>query len=135
VEKLGLSFHNIRGLHKVVDGIQPRAAWKSWQLWHKSDPQDKHTIHYRNPCEVISSLLGDPSFAKNIVYRPKKIFTNGSKMSRIYTEMWTGDWWHNVQVSDSIYLRCYVLFNVTNYFQLGQATKRSDGCTCDLGHR
>jgi hypothetical protein len=101
VDKLGLSFHNIRGLHQVVDSIPPRAQWKTRQLWYKSDPNDKHTIYHRNPCDVISSLLGNPAFANDIVYRPKKIFTNSSKTARIYNEMWTGDWWHSVQVSIS----------------------------------
>ncbi|KAG1845829.1 hypothetical protein F4604DRAFT_1595367 [Suillus subluteus] len=98
VDKLGLSFHNIRGLHQVVNGVPARAQWKTRQLWYKSDPEDKHTIYYRNPCDVMQSLLGNPAFTNDIVYRPKKIFTDSSKNTRIYNEMWTGDWWHSVQV-------------------------------------
>ncbi|KAG1800739.1 uncharacterized protein HD556DRAFT_1438739 [Suillus plorans] len=63
VDKLGLSFHNIRELHQVVDGVPPRAQWKTRQLWYRSNPEDKHTIYYRNPCEVTQSLLGNPAFA------------------------------------------------------------------------
>ncbi|OJA08360.1 hypothetical protein AZE42_12198 [Rhizopogon vesiculosus] len=46
VDKLGLSFHNICGLHQVVDSIPPRAQWKTCQLWYKSDPNEKHTIYH-----------------------------------------------------------------------------------------
>jgi len=97
-EKLGLSYHNIRGLHKVVDSVPERAKWKRRELWYKSDPEDKHVIHYRDPKEVISALLGNPVHAKDIVYRPRKIFKNASKTTRIYNEMWTGEWWNTVQV-------------------------------------
>jgi Plavaka transposase len=98
-EKLELSYHNIRGLHKKVDSVPPRAKWKTRELWYKSDPEDKHIIHYRDPKELISALLGNPAHAKDIVYRPKKVFTDSMKTSRIYNEMWTGEWWNTVQVS------------------------------------
>ena len=77
----------------------PRAKWKTRELWYKSDPDDKHIIYYRDPKEVISALLGNPAHAKDIVYRPRKIFTDSSKTTRIYNEMWTSDWWNTVQVS------------------------------------
>ncbi|KAG2073090.1 hypothetical protein BDR04DRAFT_1011809 [Suillus decipiens] len=54
-------------------------------------------IYYRNPCDIMQSLLGNPAFANDIVYRPKKIFTDSSKSTRICNEMWTGDLWHSVQ--------------------------------------
>ena len=100
-EKLELSYHNIRGLHKKVDSVPARAKWKTRELWYKSDPEDKHIIHYRDPKELISALLGNPAHAKDIVYRPKKVFTDSMKTTRIYNEMWTGEWWNTVQVSVS----------------------------------
>lgn len=48
--------------------------------------------------EAVRSLLGDPALASDIVYKPRKVFTNGDKTDRIYTEVWTGQWWHVVQV-------------------------------------
>ncbi|KAG1884783.1 hypothetical protein F4604DRAFT_1977115 [Suillus subluteus] len=94
---LWLSYHNVRGLHKMVDSIPPHAKCKTRELWYKSDPDNKHIIHYRDPKEVISALLGNPAHAKDIVYCPRKIFTDSSKMTRIYNEMWTGEWWNTVQ--------------------------------------
>lgn len=82
----------------MVDSVPERAKWKRRELWYKSDPEDKHVIHYRDPKEVISALLGNPAHAKDIVYRPRKIFKNASKTTRIYNEMWTGEWWNTVQV-------------------------------------
>ena len=82
----------------MVDSIPERAKWKRCELWYKSDPEDKHVIHYRDPKEVISALLGNPAHAKDIVYQPRKIFKNASKTTCIYNEMWTGEWWNTVQV-------------------------------------
>jgi hypothetical protein len=48
--------------------------------------------------EAVKSLLGDPALASHIVYKPTKVFTNDDKTDRIYTELWTGQWWHVVQV-------------------------------------
>jgi len=46
----------------------------------------------------MTSLLGNPVHAKDIVYHPKKIFRDKEKSARIYNEMWTGKWWHAIQV-------------------------------------
>ena len=76
----------------MVNSVPDRAKWKTRELWYKSDPEDKHIIHYRNPKELISALLGNPVHAKDIIYCPKKVFTDSIKTPRIYNEMWTGEW-------------------------------------------
>jgi hypothetical protein len=103
-EKLGLSYHNIRGLHQVVDSIPGRAEWKTKILSFDDKPQHKHAIHFRDPLEAIRALLGNPAHAKDIVYKPKKIFSDSSKAKHIYNEMWTGKWWHAIQVSLASYI-------------------------------
>ena len=57
--------------HEVMDDFHEGIL----ELWYKSDPEDKHIIHYHDPKELISALLGNPAHAKDIVYRPKKVFT------------------------------------------------------------
>lgn len=93
-----LTYHNTRGLHKLVDSIPARAKWKLKELWFKSDPDHKHFIYYRDVLEAIEALLGNPAHAKDIVWKPRRVFTNAVKTKRIYNEMWTGDWWWAVQV-------------------------------------
>jgi hypothetical protein len=97
-ERLELSYHNTRALHKVLDDIPPRAEWHSKKLAFEDRPEDEYTIYYRNPIDAMRSLLGSPAHAKDIVYRPKKIFRDKEKSVRIYNEMWTGKWWHAIQV-------------------------------------
>lgn len=97
-EKLGLSYHNTRALHKSLDAIPPRAEWHSKKLAFEDRPNDEYNIYYRNPIDAIQSLLGNPVHAKDIVYCPKKIFRDHTKSVRIYNEMWSGKWWHAIQV-------------------------------------
>jgi hypothetical protein len=35
-------------------------------------------------------------------YVPKKVYTDEDGRVRLYDEMWTGEWWWNMQVSDSV---------------------------------
>ena len=52
-----MSYHNTRGLHKLVDQVPPRAQWKTQEIWFKDSPDDKHVIHYRDPLEQLGELL------------------------------------------------------------------------------
>ncbi|KAF9226844.1 hypothetical protein BS17DRAFT_794275 [Gyrodon lividus] len=83
INQLGLSYHNICGLHQI--------------LWFKCDPDDKHFLHHCSPLEAIETLLGNPTYSKDVVYRPKCIFTDATKKTRIYHEMWTRNWWYGIQ--------------------------------------
>ncbi|KAJ7215557.1 hypothetical protein GGX14DRAFT_562771 [Mycena pura] len=97
-DKLGLSYKNIRGLHQIVDDIPERAeTWMTKSLSFPDRSGEKHIIRYRDPLAAIRSLLGNPAHAKDIVYVPKKVFSDAKRDNRIYNEMWTGKWWTAVQ--------------------------------------
>ncbi len=100
VDKLGLSFANTRGLHQVIEKIPERAGrWQLSKLHFEDDiTGEVHYVRHRNPVEAVKCLWGDPELSKHLVYRPKKVFSGPEKNHRIYNELWTGDWWHNVQV-------------------------------------
>ncbi|KAJ7778044.1 hypothetical protein DFH07DRAFT_1036563, partial [Mycena maculata] len=96
--KLGLSYSNIRGLHQIVDSIPERAGeWTSKTLSFPDRPDEKYLIRYRDPLTAIQTLLGNPAHAKDIVYVPKKVFSDSKRDNRVYNEMWTGKWWSGVQ--------------------------------------
>lgn len=61
-------------------------------------PDELYLLRMRNPVEAIRGLWGDPALAKHLVYRPRKIFANATKANRIYSEMWSGNWWYAAQV-------------------------------------
>ena len=103
MDKVGLSYSNSRSLLRCVENVPARAEWQSAALSFKDMPQDKYMLHYRSPIEAIKALLGDLALAKDIVYKPKRIFMNASKEKRVYNEMWTGTWWEETQVSTSVF--------------------------------
>ena len=89
----------MRELHQKVDSLPERAGvWKERLLFFQDKTDDAFIIRYRDPLEAIKTLLGDPAFAQDIVYKPRKIFSKGSQ-NRIRNEMWTGSWWFAMQVS------------------------------------
>ncbi|KAJ3859983.1 hypothetical protein EV359DRAFT_75404 [Lentinula novae-zelandiae] len=58
------------------------------ELWH------------RDILECISELMGNPAFNEKQEYAPRREFRemkNGIPCNRQYSEMWTANWWWNVQ--------------------------------------
>ncbi|KAJ3967517.1 hypothetical protein EV361DRAFT_973150 [Lentinula raphanica] len=99
-ERLGLSFDNARSMLNKVDQLPDRCGpWFVKQLSFKDRPQEEFTVRYRDPVEAIRALWGDPSLAKDLVYQPGKLFRRSkcTEDERIYSEMWTGSFWHAVQ--------------------------------------
>jgi hypothetical protein len=52
----------------------------------------------RDPVECIERLIGNPAFKDSISYVPERVYADDSLTSRRYDEMWTADWWWDVQV-------------------------------------
>ena len=98
-DRLGLSYHNTRELLKRVDSLPERAEWQERWLSFKDRPDEKHLLQFRDIIQAIRALLGNPDHADRIVYRPRRIFQDATRKHCIYSEMWTGQWWHAVQVS------------------------------------
>ncbi|PPQ75356.1 hypothetical protein CVT26_015158 [Gymnopilus dilepis] len=98
VEKLGLSYHNIRALHQKIDSIPERAGvWETKHLFFNDDPNEKYTIRFRDPIEAIKSLWKDPELSPHMFFRPAKVYTNKDREIRIFSEMHTSKWWHVCQ--------------------------------------
>lgn len=51
----------------------------------------------RDPVECISKLISNPAFAECISYVPERVYSSASGKSRRYDEMWTADWWWEMQ--------------------------------------
>jgi hypothetical protein len=101
VEKLGLSFHNVRAMNQKVDAMPDRAGkWKTTSLSfrERSDESETFTIWHRDPVEAIKGLWKDPNLSPHMSFSPSKVYSDATKSDRIYSEMWTGQWWHALQV-------------------------------------
>ena len=53
----------------------------------------------RNPVNCIRELIGNPVFKKHLKYAPEMLSLDEDGMKRMYDEMWTGEWWWDLQVS------------------------------------
>lgn len=58
----------------------------------------------RDPVECVRELLSHSAFREHAVYVPQRVYTTGDRTIRIYDEMWTGDWWWEIQVSTSAHV-------------------------------
>ncbi|KAI0738856.1 hypothetical protein C8Q80DRAFT_1222176 [Daedaleopsis nitida] len=47
----------------------------------------------------LRRVAGNPAFAEHLRYEPQKLFVDGQGQERLYDEMWTGDWWWDLQSS------------------------------------
>ena len=43
--------------------------------------------------------MGNPAFKGKQCYTPHKVYKNDNGTNREYGEMWTTDWWWNLQVA------------------------------------
>ena len=90
---------------KRIDALPKGPKW-SVELWNAIQDEGVATakdlyleLWKRNPVECIRELIGNPAFRDRLHYAPQKLYTSHDNQSRIYDEMWTGNWWWNIQVS------------------------------------
>jgi len=118
VEKLGLSFHNVRTLHGKIDAMPDRAGtWQTKALTFRDLPGEEFTIWHRDPMEAIKGLWKDANLSPHMTFAPSKVYVDSTKSDRVYSEMWTSQWWHVLQVC---------VFNAAN--NLLMLTKLSEPC-------
>ncbi|KAG9054398.1 hypothetical protein FS842_005248 [Serendipita sp. 407] len=58
---------------------------------------DSVVLLYRDPLGVIQELFSRPSLAPYLEFAPKRVWSDNSKRSRIYSEISTGEWWWDTQ--------------------------------------
>ncbi|KAG1763526.1 hypothetical protein EDD22DRAFT_979343 [Suillus occidentalis] len=92
-------------LMKAIDQL-PRGT--EWQLKRISVEGNKLTneqqyetedleLWMRDPVECIRELMGNPEFDHMVSYAPERVFSDAEGKTRRYDEMWTGDWWWEMQ--------------------------------------
>jgi hypothetical protein len=54
----------------------------------------------RDPIECIEELIGNPAFREYIAYAPELVYADDQGKTRIWDEMWNGDWWFKIQARD-----------------------------------
>lgn len=100
----GLGFKSLTDLRQRLDKISSKGG--EWMESHiipmeQAPSWAPHNISFwkRNSLEVMKSIVSDVRLAKDMKWAPEKIFNVNDE--RIYSELWTADWWWKTQVRNS----------------------------------
>ncbi|KDQ60021.1 hypothetical protein JAAARDRAFT_191454 [Jaapia argillacea MUCL 33604] len=99
------SYHNSYSLLQKIDELPHGPEWicELVDVMGNILGEDKKPIvetvelWKRDPVECIRELIGNPVFQGMISYVPERVFADKEGQTRVYDEMWTGDWWWEVQ--------------------------------------
>ncbi|KAL1715521.1 hypothetical protein EV715DRAFT_207209 [Schizophyllum commune] len=104
-----LSFRNKAEFLRYIDALPSGPEWicdekrvQGNQVDANGAPREEVLeLWRRDPIDCIRELVGNPAFKGKTVYAPQRVFRekdaahNG--VNREYSEMWTADWWWDVQ--------------------------------------
>ena len=98
---VGKGFKSVRDFHKRLDQLPAKGG--EWQQSYITPgptvPQWSPPMvpfSYRDSLEVLKDIVGDVRLAKDMKWAPERL-VNGDQ-ERLYSELWTGDWWLRIQV-------------------------------------
>lgn len=100
----------MRALLKIIDCLPSGPDWHCQIFELTGNEKDENgdfrtervELWHRDPVECIAELLGNPQFEGKLGYRPIHVYRNPDGTNREYSEMWTADWWWEIQVKMSL---------------------------------
>ncbi|KAG8743109.1 hypothetical protein FRC11_014025, partial [Ceratobasidium sp. 423] len=105
-ERCGLSFTSNYALNRLLDKL-PTIGPRWRRIERKIEGSvigmdgkkltELVEIWMRDILEVVRELLGNIAYGKQLVFVPQKVYLNGVGGERKFDEMWTGDWWNEIQ--------------------------------------
>ena len=101
-----LSFYNSYSFLKKVDQLPIGPDWKCSLINVTGDRLDDEgklmteqlELWHRDPIECVKELIGNPAFADYISYVAERVYMDDKGKVRVFDEMWTGNWWWDIQV-------------------------------------
>ncbi|KAJ7898981.1 hypothetical protein B0H13DRAFT_2519672 [Mycena leptocephala] len=99
------SYHNTHAFFQKIDALPPGPQWTCEIFEIVGDEKDAHgnlkkeevEFWKRDPVECIKELMGNAAFREKMRYAPQKVYRDEDGKQREFNEMWTGDWWWNLQ--------------------------------------
>jgi len=95
---LGLSFHTVKGLNEMINDKLPGCP--PFQCKDVTFDEECLEFYYRDVMKCIRGIYSDPGFKSELVFTPERHYTSHECTCCVYNEMYTGDWWWKVQVSE-----------------------------------
>ncbi|KIK15871.1 hypothetical protein PISMIDRAFT_16209 [Pisolithus microcarpus 441] len=101
----GVSFANAHAFLKYVDSLRTGPAWTCEMIDVVGDAvaedgstrREQLELWRRDPVECVMELIGNPAFRDAMAYVPERAYADSEGKNHIYDEMWTADWWWDVQ--------------------------------------
>lgn len=84
-----------------MDALDHGPGWTSTSIQVSNDEgEETFVVYKRNPVEIVRHLIGLERLNEHTKYAPERHWTltiDGRRI-RVYSEMWTGEWWWRMQV-------------------------------------
>ncbi|KAJ7801016.1 hypothetical protein B0H14DRAFT_3092502 [Mycena olivaceomarginata] len=87
----------------VNDKLSGSIKWHCKTITTTKDPTSKtmktETVElwFRDPVECVAELIGNPMFKDAMWYAPEKLFMDEAGTDEVVNEMWTAQWWWEIQ--------------------------------------
>ncbi|QRV92599.1 hypothetical protein RhiJN_20617 [Ceratobasidium sp. AG-Ba] len=90
---------NTGKLYGDVDRLQHGPEWELYEInvLHKNNPRVQYLM-MRDIEHVIRDIIANPAFREDLIYALVRVWTTPEKKERVYGDMWTADWWWNMQI-------------------------------------
>ncbi|KIK78049.1 hypothetical protein PAXRUDRAFT_56931, partial [Paxillus rubicundulus Ve08.2h10] len=104
--KLQTSFTSKYTLMKAIDKLSQSSEWNLKAIMIEGDllgqdgwrQTEEAELWLRNPVDCIHELMVNPTFRDAVCFEPQQVFDDNEGKMRCYDEMWTANWWWEMQV-------------------------------------
>ncbi|KAJ7097059.1 hypothetical protein B0H15DRAFT_961174 [Mycena belliarum] len=99
------SYHNTRAYYQKMDALPSGPKWRCESFEVVGDEKGPNGVFKRedvefwrrDPIECIQELMGNAAFREKMRYAPQKVYRDAEGKIQQFDEMWTGDWWWDLQ--------------------------------------
>jgi len=101
-------FKNGDGVQKLVASMPDDRALREWERhtvedMRRNEDHQRHINYWsRDFIKSMRWLMRQPAYAEHLIYPPQCSFSCNTPPKRLYTEMYTADWWWETQVGRDI---------------------------------
>ncbi|KAG9091276.1 hypothetical protein FS749_016664 [Ceratobasidium sp. UAMH 11750] len=96
-----LPWKNTAQLYTDVDQLKHGPVWHLYEINIKNTlDSNKPRVQYlitRNVVDVIRDMMANPAFRDLLKYAPETYWTSEAKTERVFSDMWSADWWPRMQ--------------------------------------
>ncbi|KAG8714425.1 hypothetical protein FRC09_017655 [Ceratobasidium sp. 395] len=90
-----IPWETVREFNRDVDRLPHGPEWSKVVV--RTPEGELLDMYMRDPLEIVKYLISRRRFAKHMRYAPVRHWTSKKKKKRLYSEIWTGDWWWRLQ--------------------------------------